>query len=228
MREQFKAQMGQLNETIIAEARAAAKAMDRAATALADANLTKAERVIDADKHIDLLERAIDEMGVSLLARQTPVATDLRVVVSGLRLSSTLERMGDLARHVAYIARGRYPEKVVSGEVREILLMMAEHARNAGQKMAQLIETENLDLALEIEREDDVLDDLHEKTFELILDENISLNRQEIIDIVLLGRYLERYGDHAVSVARRVQYTVQGLHEISDPFAKIDLTEVED
>ncbi|MDR6939740.1 phosphate signaling complex protein PhoU [Arcanobacterium hippocoleae] len=226
MREQFKAQMGQLNETLIAEAKAAAKAMSRAATALADANLSKAEKVIDADKHIDLLERAIDEMGVSLLARQTPVATDLRVVVSGLRLSATLERMGDLARHVAYVARGRYPEPVVSGEVRDLLLQMAEHAKIAGEKMAKLIETEDLALAHEIEAEDDLLDELHLRTFDYVLDENNSYTRQEIIDIVLLGRYLERYGDHAVAVARRMQYVVQGLHQTTDPFAKVDLTEV--
>ena len=226
MREQFKAQMSQLNDTLIAEARAAAKAMERAATALADANLSKAEKVIDADKRIDVLERAIDEMGVSLLARQNPVAGDLRIVVSGLRLSSTLERMGDLARHVAYVARGRYPQTVVTGGVMELLLKMAEHAQIAGEKMARLIETADLTLAHEIEAEDDLLDDLHLQTFDYVLDEKNEYTRQEVIDIVLLGRYLERYGDHAVSVARRMQYMVQGLNEVRDPFAQTDLTEV--
>lgn len=226
MREQFHQQMNQLSETLLLEARTAAKAMERARDALRDANLTKAEKVIDADKTIDLLERTIDEMGVSLLARQAPVASDLRVVVSALRLSTTLERMGDLARHVAYVARGRYPETVLSGEVYGVLVEMAQIDAQMGALTVKLLETSDLNVAREIEEADDRLDDLHEKTFNLVLSEDHSFSRQEIIDVVLLGRYLERFGDHAVSVAKRMYYVINGLQEISDPFAEVRLTEV--
>ncbi|MDY5584232.1 MAG: PhoU domain-containing protein, partial [Arcanobacterium sp.] len=194
MRDQFVQQMNQLHHTLVSEAKAAANAMRRAAVALRDTNLNKAEKVIDADKKIDLLERAVDEMGISLLARQAPVASDLRVVVSALRLSSVIERMGDLARHVAYIARGRYPDSVFSGEIHDLFVEMAERAAKVGELVAELIETQDLSIAIAIEEEDDVLDELHERTFDFVLDESTELTRQEIIDIVLLGRYLERYG----------------------------------
>ncbi|WP_124054386.1 phosphate signaling complex protein PhoU [Arcanobacterium ihumii] len=227
MREQFHQQMNQLAETLVVEAKAAAKAMKGAAEALRDANLTKAEKVIDADRKIDLLERTVDEMGVSLLARQAPVASDLRTVVAALRLSATLERMGDLARHVAYVARGRYPNVAVQGDVHDLLVTMAEHAATVGEKVAILVDTRDLSLATQIVEEDDILDDLHAKSFQIVLDDTRDLTRQEIVDTILLGRYLERYGDHAVSVARRMNFLVKGLgNDGADPFAEVDLTEV--
>ncbi|WP_216380209.1 phosphate signaling complex protein PhoU [Arcanobacterium phocae] len=226
MRELFHQQMNRLNDTIVLEAKAVAKAMNRASIAMRDANLAKAEKVIDADRKIDLLERSIDEMGVSILARQAPVASDLRVVVSALRLSAILEQMGDLARHIAYVARSRYPHVVLPDTALGVLVQMTEHAGAMSENMVRLLETRDLQFANAIEEEDDYLDDLHEKTFEYVLDDELDLTRQEIIDIILLGRYLERFGDHAVSVAQRVQFMVNGMQDPSDPFADVDLTEI--
>ncbi|WP_455952182.1 phosphate signaling complex protein PhoU [Arcanobacterium haemolyticum] len=211
MREQFRQEMHDLTKTLTLEAQAAAKAMKRAAAALKDANLAVAEQVIDSDSRIDLLERHIDDMGISMLARQAPVASDLRTVVSALRLSSILERMGDLARHVAYVARGRYPQTPVEGDVFAILSRMADQAEIVGKKVAELIETHDLRLADAIIDDDDVLDDLHREIFSIVLDPGHDLSRQEIVDAVLLSRYLERYGDHAVSVANRMRFLVTGL-----------------
>lgn len=211
MREEFRKEMALLEDTMTTLAKAAATAMKRAAASLRDANLGLAEAVIDADARIDFLERNVDEMGVSLLARQAPVASDLRLVVSALRLASTLERMGDLARHVAYIARGRFPETATEGSAYDLLTKMADEAAAAGEKMARLVETQDITLASEIENDDEVLDALHRKSFELVLDESNGLTRQEVVDVVLLGRFLERYGDHAVSVARRMTFLVTGL-----------------
>ncbi|QCX47623.1 phosphate signaling complex protein PhoU [Arcanobacterium haemolyticum] len=203
--------MHDLTKTLTLEAQAAAKAMKRAAAALKNANLAVAEQVIDSDSRIDLLERHIDDMGISMLARQAPVASDLRTVVSALRLSSILERMGDLARHVAYVARGRYPQTPVEGDVFAILSRMADQAEIVGKKVAELIETHDLRLADAIIDDDDVLDDLHREIFSIVLDPGHDLSRQEIVDAVLLSRYLERYGDHAVSVANRMRFLVTGL-----------------
>lgn len=211
MREQFRLEMEQLTETLKLEAKAAAKAMVRASESLKDANLALAEKVIDADSKIDLLERELDEMGISMLARQAPVASDLRTVVSALRLSATLERMGDLARHVAYVARGRYPATAATGEVYDLLVKMSEHAARVGENVQRLVETQDLSIAELILEEDDILDDLHRQSFEYVLDDSIELTRQEIVDTVLLGRYLERYGDHAVSVAHRMRFLVTGM-----------------
>ncbi|WP_300047885.1 phosphate signaling complex protein PhoU [Trueperella sp.] len=211
MREQFRQQMQELSDTLVLQAKAAAKAMSGAAASLKDANLALAERVIDADHSIDMLERNIDDMGISLLARQAPVAGDLRTVVSALRLSATLERMGDLARHVAYVARGRFPHAVVQGEVKDLFEEMATKAAEVGVLVARLVETQDLSIADRIIADDDVLDDLHTRTFDYVLDESLELTRQEIVDIILLGRYLERFGDHGVSVAHRMRFLVTGM-----------------
>ena len=210
MREQFRNEMKNLQDTLEFEAAAAAKAMKRAAQALQEANLTIAQKVIDADRDIDILQRTIGENSISLLARQAPVTSDLRTVIAALRLSSTLERMGDLAGHVAYIARGRYPQTAASGKLHELFVEMSACAADVGEDLYQLLKTQNLEIASQIIANDDVLDELHRLSFEIILDPAIELSRQEIVDAVLLGRYLERFGDHAVKAAYRIRYWITG------------------
>ena len=158
MREEFRNEMRALEETLTMMARSAAKAMDRASKSLRDANLGLAESVIDADSNIDAFERQIEEMTISLLARQAPVASDLRTVVTALRIGTILERMGDLARHVAYIARGRFPQTAVDGKAYDLLVKMSEEAAHTGKKVEQMIENQDIDLAKQIEMEDDRLD----------------------------------------------------------------------
>ncbi|RPF26497.1 MULTISPECIES: phosphate signaling complex protein PhoU [Georgenia] len=210
MREMFTHELEALRDDLVKMANHVAVAIEKATSALDNADLLVAEEVIDADRRIDGMERALDDQGISVLARQQPVATDLRVVVSGLRLSATIERMGDLARHVAYVARGRYPQTALDGPMRDLVSEMGSQAVKVAQRVTQLLENRDLDLAAEIEREDDVLDELHRRSFEIVLDESVPMTRQQVVDAVLLGRYLERFGDHAVSVARRVSYLVTG------------------
>jgi phosphate transport system protein len=210
MREIFKQEMEQLGEELLTMARLMCSAIEKATQSLETADLTLAEEVIDADSHIDEIERSLDERGVSLLARQQPVATDLRIVVSALRLSATMERMGDLARHLAYVARGRYPELASTGRMHEILRQMGEQAVKVARQVVELLETRDLNLAEKIEADDDVLDRLHRESFQVVLDDDEQLTRQQLVDAVLLGRYLERFGDHGVSVARRISFLVTG------------------
>lgn len=210
MRQEFRKELKILQDNLRMEANASAQAMRRAYRSLKDANLALAESVIDADSTIDSLERYVDDLGVSLLARQAPVASDLRAVVSALRVSSIVERMGDLARHVAYIARGRFPGRAAEGPAHKLLVDMAEEASAVGDLVAKLIETKDLEIAHEIMRRDETLDDFHRETFQLVLDESTPLSRQEIVDVVMIGRFLERFGDHAVSVARRMTFLVTG------------------
>lgn len=210
MREIFRQELEHLGDDVQRMAAHVATAIDKATRALREADLLTAEEVIDADQRIDELEKQLDDLGVSVLARQQPVATDLRIVVSGLRLSATIERMGDLARHVAYVARGRYPEHALDGPMAELIDEMGVQAAKVATKVVELIGSRDLSLAAEIEREDDVLDGLHRRSFEIVLDDNVPMTRQQVVDAVLLGRYLERFGDHSVSVARRVAYLVTG------------------
>lgn len=223
MREIFKQEMKDLVDDLLKQGQEAARAMERSTESLKSANLALAEQVIDTDRRIDALERNLDEMGISLLARQAPVASDLRTVVSVLRMSSTFERMGDLARHVAYVARGRYPNTPNQGPVYDILVKMAEQATEVGRRVVELLETRDLEVASRIEEEDDKLDELHRHIFDVILDESQPMSRQEVIDAILLSRYLERYGDHGVSIARRISFLVTGVFTEHDELIRDQL-----
>lgn len=210
MRDLFTRELDQVGRDLVRMATHVAAAIEQASTALQTADLALAEKVIDGDVAIDDLERALDERCVDLLARQAPVAGDLRLVVTALRMSASIERMGDLARHVAQIARGRYPQHALPDSMRETFDQMGAAAAQAARSVAELLESRDVELAARIEAADDTLDALHRDTFRVTLTQRDELSSQQIVDITLLGRYYERFGDHAVSVARRVTYLVTG------------------
>lgn len=210
MRDIFNQELKQLGSDLESMANQVATAIERASESLRHSDIVIAEQVIDADERINDLQRDIDELCVMLLARQQPVAGDLRNVISALRMAQTLERQGDLARHIAAIARGRYPEPPVPEPVLGLILQMADHAVRVGKEVARLIATRDLDLAAAIQADDAQLDALHRQSFQMILDPAHELSRQQVIDAVLMGRFLERFGDHSTSVARRVAYLVSG------------------
>lgn len=210
MRDIFNQELKQLGSDLETMSLQVATAIERAAESLRNGDIIVAEQVIDADERINDLQRDIDDLCVMLLARQQPVASDLRNVISALRMAQTLERQGDLARHVAAIARGRYPEPPVPEPVLGLILEMAEQAVRAGRDVAELVRTRDLDLAQHIQANDTALDELHRRSFQMILDPANELSRQQVVDAVLMGRFLERFGDHSTSVARRMSYLVSG------------------
>ena len=132
MRAIFNQELKQLGSDLESMANQVATAIERAAESLRQGDIVIAEQVIDADERINDLQRDIDDLCVMLLARQQPVAGDLRNVLSALRMAQTLERQGDLARHVAAIARGRYPEPPLPEPVLGLILEMADLAVRAG------------------------------------------------------------------------------------------------
>ncbi len=210
MRDIFDAELTQLGEDLVAMSRRVERAVTDAGVALMTADLALAESVIADDLGIDEMERDLDERCILLLAQQQPVATDLRIVVSALRMSSTLERMGDLARHVAQVARGRYPHHAVPDPLAATFSQMHDAAVRVARRTTTLLENRDIALAGSIEADDDLLDDLHEDTFTALLGGTWTGTPQQTVDVTLLGRYYERFGDHAVSVARRVTYLVTG------------------
>lgn len=210
MREIFDAELKQLQDDLVAMSRRVEHAITAAGDALLHQDLTLAETVIADDLAIDALQRDLDERCVLLLAQQQPVATDLRVVVSALRMSATLERMGDLARHVAQVARGRYPRAAIDPSLTAVFTEINDAARRVAARTTQVLSTHDLTEAEGIERDDDLLDSLHEETFRVLLSPTWTGDAQQTIDVTLVGRYYERFGDHAVSVARRIVYLVTG------------------
>jgi phosphate transport system protein len=210
MREIFEAELKQLGVDLVDMSRQVEVAVTNAGRALLTSDVALAESVIVADEAIDALERDLDERCVLMIAQQAPVATDLRIVVSALRMSATLERMGDLARHVAEVARGRFPRAAVPNSLSGTFGEMHEAAVRVAARTTEVLLTRDLEVARAIERDDDLLDQLHEDTFTALLGGNWNGTPQETVDVTLLGRYYERFGDHAVSIARRVTYLVTG------------------
>ena len=210
MRDIFTAELAALGEDLTAMSRLVEAAIASAGTALLNADLALAETVIADDHTIDAVERDLDERCVLLIAQQQPVARDLRVVVSALRMSSSLERMGDLARHIAAIARLRYPATAVPTELVGTFTEMHQGAIRVAQQVTSVLESHDLELAEAIERDDDLLDRLHSETFGATLGGTHRLTAQETVDVTLVARYFERFGDHGVSIARRVVYLVTG------------------
>ena len=185
-------------------------AIDKATHALLTANLAEAEEVIAADDRVDNLQHDLDARIIDIIARQQPVASDLRALVTALRMSADLERMGDMAHHVAKITRLRHPNAAVPSVLLLTIEEMGKVAKLIADKAGAVIHSRDIDKALELERDDDEMDKLHRKLFTTLLDNKWSHGTETAIDIALIGRYYERFADHAVSVARRVYFLVTG------------------
>ncbi len=210
MRQVFTHELEQVASDLVELAHLVGSAIRRSTSALLDADVQLAEQVIQADQEIDERRNALDLKAIDLLARQAPVASDLRTVVTSMRMSSDLERMGDLARHVAKVTRLRYPESAVPDELRASFLQMGHVAERIVARVAEIIISLDLDEARDIEEIDDELDELHRSMFARLSDGSWEHGSSAAVDIALLSRYYERFGDHAVTVARRVRFLVTG------------------
>ncbi|GHC73883.1 phosphate signaling complex protein PhoU [Streptomyces cinnamoneus] len=212
MRDAYHEELDSIGEGLVEMARLVGSAIGRATTAILDADLKLAESVIAADTKVDDLQRDLEARAIALLARQQPVATDLRIVVTSLRMSADLERSGDLAQHVAKLARLRFPETAVPRDLHATILEMGQLAQRLMAKAAEVIITKDVDLALQLEHDDDAMDLLHRALFQHLMDDRWQHGIETAVDVTLLGRYYERFADHAVSVAKRVVYLVTGEH----------------
>ncbi|SEL27681.1 phosphate signaling complex protein PhoU [Streptacidiphilus jiangxiensis] len=193
-------------------ARLAASAISRATTALLDADLRLAESVIAADDRLDRKQRDLEERAIAVLARQQPVATELRTAVTALRISAELERSGDLALNVAKLARHRFPDHAVPNELHATVREMGNVAQCLMAKAADVIVTRTLETALELQGDDDAMDDLHRALFRQLMDDRWQHSVEDAVDVALAGRFYERFADHAVAVAERVVYLVTGSY----------------
>ncbi|GHM70970.1 phosphate transport system regulatory protein PhoU [Bifidobacterium longum subsp. longum] len=215
MRVIFNEELKQVADDLDRMAQNVRKAIKGAGEALLNQDVEAAQTVIDGDIEIDALESSVIDQCVKLLAKQNPVATDLRVVVSTVRLASTFERMGDLARHVAEAARRTYPAAAIPESAQPVFAEMIDFLDNTADQLVAMLFDRDAKTAEAIILADDKLDNLHHQTFDLALSDDIT--RQQAVDIVLLGRFLERLGDHAVSAARRVVYIVSGFDPTKEP-----------
>jgi phosphate transport system protein len=210
MRNAFHDELDSIGTTLLQMAGLAKVAMHDATTALLTVDLNCAEKVIAADDVIDEIQHELDARTINLMARQQPVASDLRTLVTSLRMSADLERMGDLAHHVAKQARMRYPNSAVPAELIPTITSMGLVADKLIDKLSSVMEHRDTVRALEIETDDDEMDKLHRELIGILLADDWKHGIETAIDMTLLGRYYERFADHAVSISRRVYYSVTG------------------
>jgi phosphate transport system protein len=210
MRNAFHDELDGIGTTLLQLTGLVKIAMTDATSALLTVDLTAAEKVIAADNIIDDIQHELDSRTINLMARQQPVASDLRTLVTSLRMSADLERMGDLAHHVAKQARMRYPNSAVPAELVPTITAMGLVAGKIIDKLSSVMEHRDTVRALEIEIDDDEMDKLHRELISVLLSKDWNYGVETAIDMTLLGRYYERFADHAVSIARRVYFSVTG------------------
>ncbi|MBM7052246.1 phosphate signaling complex protein PhoU [Rothia sp. ZJ1223] len=215
MRKVFQAELQQVGEEMVQIATLVEEALANASHSFLNADVQEAEEVISNDARIDFLQNQLDERSIDILALQSPVASDLRMIVGALRMSSSLERMGDLARHVAQIARMRFPDHAVPASIEPVFEEMIEHDKIIIAKVIELLETRNLEHVDAISRSKVRINELHRKVFDILASDEWQETAQVTVDATLASRYLERFGDHGVSVARKVTYLVTGDWNIS-------------
>jgi phosphate transport system protein len=212
IRSVFQDELDGVSQSLVDLTEMVSLSISKATQSILKSDLALAEEVIATDDHIDDFQHELDARIIDIIARQQPVASDLRALVTALRMSADLERMGDMAHHVAKIARLRHPDAAVPAQLLPVFEAMGAAAEKITNKTGLVIATRNTEMALEVERDDDEMDKLHRELISTLVAPNWNHGVEPAIDLTLLGRYYERYADHAVSVSRRVYFLVTGKY----------------
>ena len=210
MRAVFQQSLSELHERLVSIAELVEQSIREATEAFGGSDTELAEAVIERSEEVDTLRTELDELAIDILLRQQPVASDLRLVVSSLRMSSSLERMSDLAQHIAQLARYRYPDSAIPKGLRKTFTRMGAIDVEMAQGVVTLLREQEPSLVETIRDLDDGLDALHAKVFEKVLSDKLRKNAEGVVDATLASRYHERFGDHAVKVAKQMQYFFSG------------------
>lgn len=212
MRDQYQQQLDSVLTELVQMTVVVRAALAQATVSLLTADATLAEDVISGDLAIDEARERIEDDSFDILARQNPVAGDLRMLVASLRMVADLERMGDLSVHVAKVARLRYPTSAVPASMVSTIKQMAQTADEMIASAAEIVASRDVDAARELEAADDTMDLLRQSMFRILLSDSWSDGVEPAVDMALLGRYYERIGDHAVSMGRKIVFLVTGQH----------------
>ncbi|GGK58886.1 phosphate signaling complex protein PhoU [Nocardia camponoti] len=211
MRVIYNEQMADLANLLGEMAGLAGHAMERATQSLLQADLALAEQVISEQDRISIMIAEAEEKAFALLALQAPVAGDLRQVVSAIQIVGDVNRMGALALHVAKAARRRHPAHVLPEAVNGYFAEMGRIAVSMGAGAKEVLETRDPARAAQLDQDDEAMDDLHQHLFTLLMDRDWKHGVAAAVDVTLLGRYYERFADHAVEIGRRVIFLVTGV-----------------
>lgn len=210
MRTAYHEQLSALRAQIGEMCGLAADAMEYATRALMDADLSLAEQVIADHERIEVLNGRAEEAALKLLALQQPVAGELRTIVGTIHVSADIERMGALAVHIASICRLRHPDCALPDDVRASFAEMGARAVQLARTAQEVLLSRDPDKAGRLRDEDDAVDAEHRHLFTLLIDHKWQDGVGSAVDVALLGRYYERFADHAVEIGRRVVFEATG------------------
>ena len=210
MRKTFHTELDTLLGDLAGNARLAGQLMTNASTALQHADLGLAELVISGEDERRALRDDIRQRCANLLALQAPVATDLRVVIAAMYAVGDLERMGDLAQHIAKITRLKHPTVPIPAEVRPVFARMGLLASRLAEDAAAALESRDALSGDRLAEADAEVDALRRQIFRILLSEDWTHGVEPAVDAALIGRYYERFADHAVAIARQVGFLVTG------------------
>jgi phosphate transport system protein len=216
MREAFHGDLTRLGEQLADMCEMAAQSMRLATRALLDADLPLAEQVLTADAELDQARAACEAHAQTLLALQAPVAGDLRTILAAVYCAEKVERMGDLAAHVADTARFSHPEHAVPPEFEAIFGEMGEVAAGMAERVGELMEGEAGNAFAELDETDQAVDALHARILESITGEGWQHGVRSASSLALLARFYERFADQAVSVAKRLEFAETGQTPTTD------------
>jgi phosphate transport system protein len=210
MREVFKHELTEVQSRLVELAASAEAVMSKASRAFLNSDVTLADEALALASANENRALDLDELVLKVLATQSPVARDLRILVSALRMSASIERMGSLASHIAAIARYRYPGSAVPASLRQTFEDMARIDLELVAKAIKLLGNTDLDLAREIQAQDEAVDRLHRKVFDTVLAPDWKENAMFTVDVTLASRYFERFADHVVDISAKVSFLQTG------------------
>jgi phosphate transport system protein len=210
MREVFQAQLTEVQTRLVEMAEDTARIIEKATQAFGTSDVALADEAIAISDATSNKALALDELVIKVLARQSPVARDLRILVSALRISASLERMGALAGHIAAIARYRFPGAAVPASLKTTFEEMGALDVKLAKEVVQLLKNTSADFARQIQAEDARVDELHRHVFDVVLGDDWKENAMFTVDVTLASRYHERFADHVVDISSKVSYLTTG------------------
>jgi phosphate transport system protein len=211
MRETFHAELTAVVGDLARIVRVAGQMMTNASISLHQADLRLAELVISRADEMQAVCDDMDQRCLNLLVLQAPLTTDLRAVVAAMHAMRDLKRMGNLAQHIAEIARLKHPMASIPAGVRPVLARMGVLASRLAEDAAAAIESQDPMFGDRLAEADDEVNALRRRVFQILFSENWSHGVEPAVDAALISRYYERFGDHAVAIARQTGFLVTGL-----------------
>lgn len=213
MRNRFDTELENLNLELIKMGSMIENSIETSAKALINQDLELINKVNDYEVEIDEMEKTIESHCLKLLLQQQPVASDLRLISTALKMITDMERIGDNAEDIAEIARYLVNQKFIKDLVH--IPQMAEATISMVKRAVDAFVSKDKELALEVCKDDDIVDDLFQVIKKELIEkiqENTE-NGEQAIDLLMVAKYLERIGDHAENIAEWVIFSITGEHK---------------